>query len=193
MAPGEINCLAPLAVATTILYLLVRPSSASSPECRWPDRSEFIDNEILKVFDNLQPKEQHQDDCLFEIPDSDFIHNRSRGEAAAIVFAVYKETLSFYKKKVPRKLLKLLLRRSRSAFNTKCRSAFNTKCRSAFNTKCHSAFNTKCRSAFNTKCRSAFNTKCRSAFNTKCRSAFNTKCRSAFITKCCSAFNTKCS
>nr|ANW82731.1 type I interferon 2.1 [Xenopus tropicalis] len=112
MAPGEMNCLAPLAVATTILYLLVQPSSASSPECRWPDKKgEFIDNEILKVFDNLQPKEQHQDDCLFEIPDSDFIHNRSRGEAAAIVFAVYNETLSFYKKKGPRKLLKLLLRR----------------------------------------------------------------------------------
>nr|ANQ43268.1 type I interferon 6 [Xenopus tropicalis] len=103
MAPGEINCLAPLAVATTILYLLVRPSSATSQECRWPDKKgENIDNEILKVFDNLQLYKEIEDDCHFEVHDIGLINVSSPGEAAAMVLTIFRETKNFYQKKTQR-------------------------------------------------------------------------------------------
>nr|ANQ43298.1 type I interferon 36 [Xenopus tropicalis] len=87
MAPGEINCLASLAVATTILYLLVQPSR------------ETIDNEILKVFDNLQLYKEIEDDCHFEVHDTGFINVSSPGEAAAMVLTIFWETKNFYQKK----------------------------------------------------------------------------------------------
>ncbi|OCT90450.1 hypothetical protein XELAEV_18019064mg [Xenopus laevis] len=106
MAPGLIkqtNCLETLLMVTTILYLLVQPSSAGSRECPWFDkRGELVDNEILKVFDNLQPTEENKYNCRFKISNKGFFNNRSQEEAAAIVFVVFRETKKFYKKNCSR-------------------------------------------------------------------------------------------
>nr|ANQ43296.1 type I interferon 34 [Xenopus tropicalis] len=71
----------------TILYLLVQPSR------------ETIDNEILKVFDNLQLYKEIEDDCHFEVHDIGFINVSSPGEAAAMVLTIFWETKNFYQKK----------------------------------------------------------------------------------------------
>ncbi|XP_041443744.1 uncharacterized protein LOC121402081 [Xenopus laevis] len=96
MAPAKFQ-LTKLFVVLVILQQ-VRPSNSSSPECQWLDKKgEHIDNEILMVLDQLQPKEVIQDDCFDEVPHYGFPNNIHELKAAAmVVHTVYNETVIFY-------------------------------------------------------------------------------------------------
>nr|ANQ43322.1 type I interferon 10 [Xenopus laevis] len=76
MAPAKFQLTKLFVVLAMTILQQVRPSSASSPECQWLDKKgEHIENEILIVLDQLQPKEEIQDDCFDEVPHYGFPNN----------------------------------------------------------------------------------------------------------------------
>ncbi|OCT59366.1 hypothetical protein XELAEV_18000787mg [Xenopus laevis] len=99
MAPAKFQLTKLFMVLTMTILQQVGPSSASSPECQWLDKKgEHIENEILIVLDQLQPKEEIPGDCFDEVPHYGFPNNIHELKAAAmVVHTVYNETVIFYR------------------------------------------------------------------------------------------------